>query len=413
MFETLCWGHWVLFLRLLFPFVFLVWRDLLWAAFVIISNAPSARAPTTTGMLKSVKTLTPLQQGRTQTPIPSNGALDGTFRCVIIHSGCRWAQGSYARHHFVWMRIHRIILESRVTPKGCNPPPCAHSIFPVPPRVFYIQGHGDFGWRKVMSFNFSVSESSERWYGASNSFPLMTRLGRARGKALVSSLGSSIWLASGNSLPRACSPARDCHCVDYCVWIATLLAVALPVNSMWHQNSWYAYSEQCTIDYTCIYMWTCSDPGLVVNGCGIDVFNSVEMSKAPVVNNNEVCVNCQRVLISGITDAQHVRWWLLEPTQRYTSTNPPLNIPGPLCALTGVSSPANIHQRAEEKLLVIRTEFRGFIVTEAKRTSTLRSFHRVHEVSVTRRCWFGLDWIRTSSCLAFFNRTGLDKRVHV
>lgn len=72
-----------------------------------------------------------------------------------------------------------------------------------------------------MSFNFSVSESSEHWYGASNSFPLMTRLRRARGKALVSSLGSSIWLAGGNSLPRACSPARDCHCVDYCVWIAT------------------------------------------------------------------------------------------------------------------------------------------------------------------------------------------------
>lgn len=284
--------------------------------------------------------------------------------------------------------------------------------FSILPWVLYIQGHSDFGWRKVMSFNFSVSESSERWYRASNSFPLMTCLRRARGKALVSSLDS--WLAGGNSLPRARSPSRGCHCVYYCVWIATLLAVALT-----NQNSGYAYLEQCTIDYTCTYIHVdLFRPGLVVNDCSIGMFNSFEMSKASVVTNNEVCMNCQRVLISGITDAQHVRWWLLEPTQRYTSTNLPLNIPSPLCALTGVSSPANIHQQAEEKLLLILTESRGFIITEAKRTSTLRSFHCVQWVSVTRGCWFGLDWVRASSCLRtawavnFFNRIGLHKCVH-
>lgn len=290
------------------------------------------------------------------------------------------------------MCIHWIILESRVTPKGCSPPH-PHTHFPVPPRVFCIQGHGDFGWRKVMSFNFSVSESSEHWYGASNSFPLMTRLGQARGKVLVSSLGSSIWLASGNTLPRACSPARDCHCVDYCVWLATLLAVALWVAIKIH--SMPIQSSALLIIH--LHIQICVDlfrPGLVVNDCGIDVFNSVEMSKAPVVNNNEACVNCQRVLISRITDAQHVRWWLLEPTQRYTSTNPPLNIPGPLCALTGVSSPANIHQRAEEKLLLILTEFWGLTL---QRLNVPRHYgHSIAFMGSQLPAGVDLDWIRTS-----------------
>lgn len=135
-------------------------------------------------------------------------------------------------------------------------------------------------------------------------------------------------------------------------------------------------------------------PGLVVNDCSIDVFNSVEMSKAPVVINNEACVNCQRVLISGITDAQHVSWWLLEPTQRYTSTNPPLNIPGPLCALTGVSSPANIHQRAEEKLLLILTEFGGLAL---RRLNVPRHYgHSIAFMGSRLPTGVDLDWIRTS-----------------
>lgn len=94
-----------------------------------------------------------------------------------------------------------------------------------------------------MSFNFSVSESSERRHRASDSSPLMTRLGRARGKALVSSLGCSVWLAGGNRLPCACFPASDFACVDYCVWMATFLAVF--VNLVWAAKC----RKACAVNY--------------------------------------------------------------------------------------------------------------------------------------------------------------------